>query len=91
MTTPRPGYHCVKRFKNTGKIQDFRVPDDVTSLDVRIWGSGGGGDLGGGGGYAGGGADDGLVVGGVPVVLIGHRWPRARKRKRHHARREAAS
>ncbi|MFC7978461.1 hypothetical protein ACFUT3_24880 [Streptomyces cinereoruber] len=51
MTTPTSGYHCVRRFKNTGKIQDFRVPDDVTSLDVRIWGSGGGGDLGGGGGF----------------------------------------
>ncbi|MBB4161734.1 hypothetical protein [Streptomyces cinereoruber] len=51
MTTPTTGYHCVKRFKATGKVQDFRVPDGVTSLDVRVWGSGGGGDLGGGGGF----------------------------------------
>ncbi|MEU3557798.1 Ig-like domain-containing protein [Streptomyces fragilis] len=51
MTTPTAGYHCVKRFTSTGKVQDFRVPDKVTSLDVRMWGSGGGGGLGGGGGF----------------------------------------
>lgn len=37
------------------------------------------------------GVDNDLVIHRVPVVLIGHRWPRARKRKRRHARRQAAS
>ncbi|MFF6835867.1 hypothetical protein ACFY84_29135 [Streptomyces sp. NPDC012438] len=51
MTTPPSDCHRVERFKAAGKVQNFRVPDGVSSLDARIWGSGGGGDLGGRGGF----------------------------------------
>ncbi|GAA3169976.1 MULTISPECIES: hypothetical protein [Streptomyces] len=49
MTTSAPGQQQT-RFNATGQVQDFRVPDGVTSLEARIWGSGGGGGAHAGGG-----------------------------------------
>ncbi|MBZ4321225.1 hypothetical protein [Streptomyces huiliensis] len=50
--TPIAPYNRLQRFSATGQVQEFRVPEGVTSLDARVWGSGGGGDNGGGGGFS---------------------------------------
>ncbi|MGK0346063.1 MAG: hypothetical protein ACI855_002135 [Myxococcota bacterium] len=55
-------------FVGTGGSQQFAVPDDVTSVDVKLWGGGGGGGGAGGwtSGYRGGGG--GFVTGTVAVT-----------------------
>jgi hypothetical protein len=41
--TPTSGFNTCKRITYSGSDQTFTVPNGVTSIDVRVWGSAGGG------------------------------------------------
>jgi alpha-tubulin suppressor-like RCC1 family protein len=60
-------------FSYTGAIQTYTVPDGVTSIKVKCWGSAGGARNGGAGGYAGG--DVSVTPGETLQVAVGQGGP----------------
>ena len=75
-TPTSSGGSATQTFTYTGAEQGLRVPSDVTSINVKVWGAGGGGGGGWSQGYPGGGggftsATVAVVPGEILTVLVG--------------------
>ncbi|KAK1177946.1 hypothetical protein B7755_007140 [Streptomyces sp. NBS 14/10] len=73
--TPTAGYNRCQRFNATGGPQIFIVPVGVTTVNARVWGSGGHywnnqGSAGGGGGFTSG--DIAVVPGEALLIVVGN-------------------